>query len=750
MGRTLDATIPGLPNTFVTDNKTLTSPTVYIQATMHLKHATDYYYVTLLAQNPTDVSSYCQTASLNWTSGLGTPQSMNYADLNYPVPARAYTCQPKCFDTSSTSFATLVNHTNTVLTSYHIRRNNQCSTIWDDYAPALQLPFLSMGGGFETPLIWYDPPQALTPTSSAAGVTTPVKGPATLAQGTRTIDAQPASSVKQPTPVATTESAAQAGGSTTAASSVMPSDDNVAVPPLGTQITGESPSWRTSSVDSQLESSDAQGSGAVRDSSTKVTLSSTMDPRSAANSVAVSTSSSQGIGDIIAGILGMSRSSNLPGSSVASDSYGGIPLPASVITGDAMETTTRAGGLEDEPSTVSEDFGTSDQNPAGIIASLFATTGAALSRDTLHSVTPSFDLAGSPSLTEGTMSVNPVSADGDRAMLAPAATTSAVVFGESSQLAVPEFAIADVTFAAGQTLPMTFDSGLVLTPGGPVVTVSGQAISVATSASYLLVGSTTIWPAIMTPTSALAPTHALLTLDGQTYTANPEMGFSFGPSAVLSPGGILTVFGYTMSLDPSGHNIAVNGVTSTLALVTGSKDIVTGQNSASAAGPSMPRTAGDAGAKAIETTSSSPHRTAGYRSWRPTSATLSMVGSSAAATVSATSLDVWPPGISFGGTYNKRDVRSLRNMRLSIAPALSITQEESNAAALIAGSRHRYFYSSDRETPTSSISINTPTPRVFVDTDPLYLVVASPEDWTPRKVLLPCVGYGLTLYALDG
>ncbi|KAK5711228.1 hypothetical protein LTR17_018520 [Elasticomyces elasticus] len=308
----------------------------------------------------------------------------------------------------------------------------------------------------------------------------------------------------------------------------------------------------------------------------------------------------------------MSKFSALPGLLAANSSYGVTPLPTSVITGYAMETTTHAGRLDSEPSTVSDDFGTSDQGPAGIIASLFSTAGAPMTKDPLHSSTPSSSLAGSLSFTHRTMTVSPILADGGRVILAAPATTESVPPRASALPETSVFAIADLTFAAGRTLPVTLGSGLVLTPGGPAVTISDQAISMATSASHLVMGSTTIWPTFVTPTAASAPITAILMIDGQTYTANSGTRFSFGPSAVLSPGGVLTVSGHTMSLDPSGYYIAVNGVTSTLTSVTRSRDLNTGEISASAVQSSMipivgGGSAGVAGAKAIQTTSSSCH-----------------------------------------------------------------------------------------------------------------------------------------------
>ncbi|KAK5675811.1 hypothetical protein LTS10_011542 [Elasticomyces elasticus] len=523
----------------------------------------------VIPQNATDISSYCLT---NGSIGFGTPVSLNYADFYNPVPARVYTCQPKCFSSSpiyhtTTAHGKIFGVYHTVVTSYLYIENGRCSTIWDDYAPAIYLP--SLGEGFlRTHEIYYNPPVALTSTLSAAGVTTPAKSPATATSETPSVSAQPASSIDQPTPIATTDPAAQTGGSTAVASNAVLGATGVAVSQPGTFAKSDSSSWQPISVTTEPVNSDAQDSEANRVSPTQVVVPSTVDPQSTATSVAFHTSSSRGIGDIIASILGMSKSSALPGFSAASGSYGETSLPTLATSG--YQTPTHAGLLDGEPSTVSDGLGTPIGGP---LVSLLR----CLARQELLITI----------LYEGTMSLNPVLADGDRAMLAPAATTGTVVLGESSQLAAPEFAIAGVTFAAGRTLPVALGSGLVLTPGGLPLVLSGQTISMATFASYWVMGSATIWPTVPATSTPPAPMTVILTVDGQAYTADSGTKFSFGPSAVLSPGGTLTVSGHTMSLDPSGHNIAVNGVTSTLALLTGLRSLNTGELSASAAVSSM-------------------------------------------------------------------------------------------------------------------------------------------------------------------
>ncbi|KAK5739875.1 hypothetical protein LTR17_004971 [Elasticomyces elasticus] len=228
---TMGPTISGRPNTYVTFNTTLTSPTVYIMLNGrwgYTSAGTTYANQTrvMLPHSSTAVSSYC--ANNNQT--YDTPLSVNYADFNYPVPASAYRCQPKCFQPSSSSYETVSTFTlgdvsgtktsnlyTTAQTLYAYSTyplENLCSTIWDDYAPALMVPqeLLSMhpvtelgGGGFcsfsvNEANVFFDPPKALTQVTSAAGPSVPPSPTTTQAPS---ISAEPAGSISAPTAIST-------------------------------------------------------------------------------------------------------------------------------------------------------------------------------------------------------------------------------------------------------------------------------------------------------------------------------------------------------------------------------------------------------------------------------------------------------------------------------------------------------------------------------------------------------------------
>lgn len=105
--------------------------------------------------------------------------------------------------------------------------------------------------------------------------------------------------------------------------------------------------------------------------------------------------------------------------------------------------------------------------------------------------------------------------------------------------------------------------GQTLAAGGSAVTVDGTRLSLAPSATAILVGSET--SQIAAPVN---PTRgALLTLGSKTLTADASTHFSIAPGVTLVPGGSATIDGTTVHLGPSGFLASlavVNGVTQTL------------------------------------------------------------------------------------------------------------------------------------------------------------------------------------------
>ncbi|KAK4894310.1 hypothetical protein LTR27_007443 [Elasticomyces elasticus] len=276
---TMGPTISGRPNTFVTLNTTLTSPTVYIAvdgAWGYSSSGTTFANQTrLLLKHSSDaVSSICAKPG----GGYGTPQAMNYADFNYPVPASAYRCQPKCFEqrismhwTQLTNSAppivmdgttykgattvTVMGETVTTLPDV-----NLCSTIWDDYRPGLAVPqelldlspTVALGGGLscyftvDSNNIFFDPPKPLTQASSVVGPTTPAPVFVSTTSLAPTVTAEPAGSQSDVTAYLTSVPLAEPTG-TEAKGSPTSSD-----PAAGTLLSQDSQSTQGSKMSSSV------------------------------------------------------------------------------------------------------------------------------------------------------------------------------------------------------------------------------------------------------------------------------------------------------------------------------------------------------------------------------------------------------------------------------------------------------------------------------------------------------------------
>ncbi|KAG9690297.1 hypothetical protein KCU95_g9066, partial [Aureobasidium melanogenum] len=105
--------------------------------------------------------------------------------------------------------------------------------------------------------------------------------------------------------------------------------------------------------------------------------------------------------------------------------------------------------------------------------------------------------------------------------------------------------------------------GQTLVAGGSAENVDGTQLSLAPSATAIVIGSQT--SQIAAPVN---PTRgAILTVGSQTFTADASTHFSIAPGVTLSPGGSATVDGKTVHLGPSGFLASlavVDGVTQTL------------------------------------------------------------------------------------------------------------------------------------------------------------------------------------------
>lgn len=133
--------------------------------------------------------------------------------------------------------------------------------------------------------------------------------------------------------------------------------------------------------------------------------------------------------------------------------------------------------------------------------------------------------------------------------------------------------LAPVTIA-GQTVTANAASqfvvsGQTLEAGGPAITVDGTTVSLAPSATAVIINGVTstisqAYGAIYTTTTA-----PLLTLNDHVYTANRAGYYVINRGTTLIPGGPpITISGTTISLEPKGTAAIIQGSTSIMAPMT--------------------------------------------------------------------------------------------------------------------------------------------------------------------------------------
>ncbi|KAK3678966.1 hypothetical protein LTR78_001419 [Recurvomyces mirabilis] len=162
---------------------------------------------------------------------------------------------------------------------------------------------------------------------------------------------------------------------------------------------------------------------------------------------------------------------------------------------------------------------------------------------------------------------SPVTVDGTTLSLA-AGGTAVVVNGQTSMLspsagvagaaaAIPLLTIGSQTFTANAATQFSLAPGATLTPGGQVV-VSGTTISLANGATALVVNGKS--QALSAPLVTPAP---MIVVGGTAYQANAGSTYDVA-GQILTPGGVITVSGSTISLASGASAVVINGKTTTL------------------------------------------------------------------------------------------------------------------------------------------------------------------------------------------
>lgn len=164
---------PEIPETITTLGHTFTSGTVYLSfSTLYASWDGFWDHIgpdfsDLIVPLPSS-SLFSQCGGQRFARNHGTP--LNYADLNWPVPASAYSCQARC-DPVGMPICPDCAHT-------EIPTTGECGTIWSDINPNLAMPteIRDLVPEWSTclmyndriPNFWFDPPIALTKKTAIA------------------------------------------------------------------------------------------------------------------------------------------------------------------------------------------------------------------------------------------------------------------------------------------------------------------------------------------------------------------------------------------------------------------------------------------------------------------------------------------------------------------------------------------------------------------------------------------------------
>ncbi|KAI9707998.1 MAG: hypothetical protein M1820_004417 [Bogoriella megaspora] len=155
--------------------------------------------------------------------------------------------------------------------------------------------------------------------------------------------------------------------------------------------------------------------------------------------------------------------------------------------------------------------------------------------------------------------------DGTTISLEPSAS-AVVVDGITSSLSLngnlgaPVLTFDGQTYTVGSSNGDFVINGETLTPGGQII-IHGTTISLSPDDKTAVINGVTQTLDASLPGATSA---AVLTFDGQTYTASTDSGDFVIDGQTLTPGGQIVVHGTTISLSPDDKTAVIDGVTQTL------------------------------------------------------------------------------------------------------------------------------------------------------------------------------------------
>lgn len=163
----LPDTITALGHTFTSGSVYLSFHTLYASYDGFWDRVGPTFKDTIIPVPSSAMSTHCG----GFTEAHGPATPLNYADLNWPVAASAYSCQARC------------DNWRFVGTNNEAASAPECKTIWNDVNPNIAIPTLVRDlvpewahcemSGFRIPNFWHDPPIALTQKASIVAPTMP-------------------------------------------------------------------------------------------------------------------------------------------------------------------------------------------------------------------------------------------------------------------------------------------------------------------------------------------------------------------------------------------------------------------------------------------------------------------------------------------------------------------------------------------------------------------------------------------------
>ncbi|KAK7613606.1 hypothetical protein BKA81DRAFT_416251 [Phyllosticta paracitricarpa] len=147
--------------------------------------------------------------------------------------------------------------------------------------------------------------------------------------------------------------------------------------------------------------------------------------------------------------------------------------------------------------------------------------------------------------------------------------------GPGSDSPSPVIVIGGDSFAMGSSSAFVIGQQ-TLAPGGPAIAVGGTTISLAPSATAVVVNGVS---SPLPDAAKAAPNPPIITVGSNAYTANAATQYYLGPGQILTPGGAANVEGTVVSLGPSASYVVVGGSTQAFqsAMITAAPAIAAGE-----------------------------------------------------------------------------------------------------------------------------------------------------------------------------